>query len=266
MGRFKGKSVIVTGGAKGIGRSICLKFAAEGADVAIWDVDELASVDTAAEIKVLGRRALALRVDVGVRAEVEQAFARTIEAMPSVEVLVNNAAAISHGSILDLPEDAWDTVMRTNLKSAFLCSQQAARHWVAHNISGKIVNITSVDAEIVHTRFPHYCVAKAGLRSLTRTLALEFAPHNIRVNEVAPGFIAPGMASRITATPLWAERVGSFVPMGRHGCADEVASAVLFLSSDDASYITGAEIMVDGGHSLGAEDWILKQFYKAAAE
>ena len=231
MGRFAGKGVIVTGGARGIGRSIATSFAQEGAFVAIWDVDHPASVETAAEINRTGGAAIAVDVDVGSRIGVERALTRSLEAMHGVEILINNAAVINHGSILELTDDAWDTIMQTNLKGVFLCTQAVARHWVEEHVLGKIINVTSVDAAIVHVQFPHYCAAKAGVRSLTKASALELATHGIRVNEIAPGFIVPGMASNIVGHSAWGERVQSFAPLGRSGRADEIADAALFLAS-----------------------------------
>jgi NAD(P)-dependent dehydrogenase (short-subunit alcohol dehydrogenase family) len=248
------RGVVVTGGAGGIGRAVAAAFAADGAAVAIWDVDGVAADAAARELG-----AFAVEVDVGVRAQVERALASTLAELQTVDVLVNDAAIMIRGELLELPEEAWDDVLRTNLKSAFLCTQALGRHWVANGIAGAIVNVTSVDAAIQHTFFPHYCAAKAGLRSLTKATALALAPYGIRANEVAPGFTTPGMAARIVATPAWVERVDAFVPLGRSGSADEVAAAVLFLAGPGASYITAAELVVDGGHTIGAHDWVLRQ-------
>jgi NAD(P)-dependent dehydrogenase (short-subunit alcohol dehydrogenase family) len=259
MRRFADTGVVVTGGANGIGRVMSLAFAAEGATVVIWDIDELAAATVVAEIEGTGGRAVAITADVGRISDVERAFERTRAVDPAIQVLVNNAAVMIRAEFLDLLEQDWDTVMTTNLKSAFLCSQTVARHWVAQGIAGRIVNVSSVDAAVYHTHFPHYCVSKAGLRSLTRTTAVALAPFGIRVNEVAPGFTTPGMAAKVAAAPWWQERVESFVPLGRCGEAREVAAAALFLASDAATYITGAEIAVDGGHRLAAHDWILRQ-------
>jgi NAD(P)-dependent dehydrogenase (short-subunit alcohol dehydrogenase family) len=266
MRRFDGKAAIVTGGANGIGRAIALGFAAEGASVAIWDADLEAGAAVAAQVQEAGGRAVMIQADVGVRADVQAAFARTVAAMPEVQVLVNNAAVMIRGNFLDLLEEDWDTIFRTNLKSAFLCSQAIARRWIAQRVAGRIINVSSVDAALSHTLFPHYCAAKAGLRSLTKTTALALAPFGIRVNEVAPGFTVPGMASRITSAPWWPERARSFVPLGRAGRAEEVAAAALFLASDAAAYVTGTELVVDGAHSIGAHDWILRQATQSSGQ
>jgi glucose 1-dehydrogenase len=258
--RLQGKAAIVTGGAKGIGRAIALRFAAEGADVAIWDVDRAGAEETADEVRSAGRTALAVAVDVGKSDRVRAALADTLERMPDAGILVNNAGVSRRVPFLEMDEEAWDSILETNLKSAFLCTQAIARHWVARGIAGRIVNVSSVDAELPYPNNVHYCVSKAGVRMLTRSAALALAPHGITINDLAPGLTLTPLSRPVFEAARWQEGLPAKVPLNRVAQPEEMAAAALFLVSDEASYVTGTTLTVDGGHSLGAHNWIMQQF------
>ncbi len=243
---LQGKVAIVTGGSRGIGKGIAQRFAQEGARVAITARGAEALERVARGIEGAGGTALAIPGDAGLKADVEATFERVLSAWGSVDVLVNNAAwasPIAH--ILEMDEEHWDTVIRTNLKSVYLHSHRAANLMVDQGKPGCIINISSFAAARAHRYMAAYDASKGGMEAMTRTMAIDLAPFGIRVNVVGPGaihtdeFEALGEEARI--------RRSQTVPLGRVGYPEDIAGAVLFLASDDASYITGQVIYVDGG-------------------
>jgi 3-oxoacyl-[acyl-carrier protein] reductase len=244
--RLDGKVAIVTGGSRGIGKGIAERFAREGARVAITAIDGAPLAEAARGIAAAGGLILAVPGDVGIKADVEAMFERVLENWGTVDVLVNNAAwASPHAHILDMDEEHWDTVVRTNLKSIYLHCHRAANVMVDRGVRGAIVNISSFAAARSHRNMAAYDATKGGIEALSRAMALDLAPFGIRVNVVQPGaihteeFAAQG--------PEATARRGQGVPLGRVGYPEDVASAVLFLASDEASYITGQVLAVDGG-------------------
>jgi 3-oxoacyl-[acyl-carrier protein] reductase len=242
MGRLEGKVALVTGAGRGIGRAIARRYVAEGASVVIADIDEPGAVATAAE---LGGAALPVRCDVSSRAEVAHAFDVCIERFGTIDVLVNNAgitfAAVRH--VLEMDEAFWDFVQGTNLKGHFLCAHRAAREMVERG-SGVIINMSSGGASRAHRGMVAYDAAKGGIEAMTRSLALDLGPYGIRVVCLVPGMM---VESRETSDPGRIASVDATVPLGRAGLAADMAGPAVFAASDDAAYVTGSNIYVDGG-------------------
>lgn len=251
-----GRTAIVTGGAMGIGRGIVERLAEAGASVVIADADLEAAEATAGELAERHRSVLALYADVGDPDDAHRLVADAIGWRGRVDVLVNNAGIFPSKPVLDMVPDDFDRVIRTNLRGVFLCSREAALRMRGQGSGGRIINVTSVDA--LHPSavgLAHYDASKHGVWGFTKNLAIELAPHGIWVNAIAPGAVAtPGVAARQTSGAAGSvdpqamlEAFLAKIPMRRMGAPDDIARAALFLASDLASYITGAQIVVDGG-------------------
>jgi glucose 1-dehydrogenase len=247
MGLLDGKAAIVTGGARGIGLAVASRFVREGASVIIGDRDD-AGAEAA---RTLGPQCRFVRADVGEAADAVRLVDEARAAFGGVDVLVNNAGIIHAADFLDLAEADFDRVLRVNLKGSFLVGQAAARQMVAQVTAGRpagaIVNMSSINAAVAIPNQAPYCVSKGGLSQLTKVMSLALAPHGIRVNAIGPGSIMTPMMATIATDREAKRRVLSRTPLGRIGEAEEVASLAAFLASDDASYITGQVIYVDGG-------------------
>ncbi|MEX2671245.1 MAG: glucose 1-dehydrogenase [Phycisphaeraceae bacterium] len=266
MARFKGKKVLVTGGATGIGQAIAVRFAAEGADVAInWftQADEAkqteASVQEACQkVREQGCQDLLVQANVADEAEVQQMFQKVLEKWGRLDILINNAGIQIAEASESLTADNFDKVVAVNLRGAYLCSREALKHFLTRDGGGIILNNSSVHEIIPKPGFLGYAVSKGGMRSMTRTLALEYAGRDIRVNAVAPGAIVTPINRAWIDDPQKRGEVERNIPQGRAGTAEEVAGVFAFLASDDAAYITGQTIFVDGGLTLYPqfeEDW-----------
>jgi glucose 1-dehydrogenase len=251
--RLDGKRALVTGASSGIGRGIAAALAHAGADVAVnYRSDDAGADETAALVRDAGRECLVLQADVGDPAAVTDMFRRLDAAWGPPDILVNNAG---HGSAPRLVHETsweeWDRVMRSNLDGPFLCSGEAARRMVARGVGGRIVNITSVHEEACNVpEDGPYCVAKGGLRNLTRAMALELGPHGITVNAVAPGMILTPMNQRALDDEAYLAEAEALIPVRRAGTPDDIAAMVVFLCSDHASYCLGGTYLVDGGWML----------------
>lgn len=244
--RLEGKVAIVTGASRGIGRGIADRFAREGARLVITARGAESLERAAAEIRAAGGEVLAVPGDGGLRADVERTLAQTLEAYGRLDVVVNNAAWASPvAHILEMSEAHWDEVIRSNLKSLYLYCHGAANIMVDLGIRGSLVNISSFAAERSHRYMAAYDATKGGLESFTRAIAIDLAPFGIRVNTVGPGAIHT--EHHEADGPEAKARRGQVVPLGRVGEPADVAGAVAFLASDDAAYITGQKIYVDGG-------------------
>lgn len=239
-----GRKAIVTGGGRGIGRAICMKLAALGADVAVVDILMEEAEGVAGEVGALGRKAVAISCDISSGEAVQQMFEKVVADLGGCDILVNNAGITRDNLIARMADDEWDKVIEVNLKGAFNCSRVAAKHFMRQR-SGKIVNMSSVVGIMGNAGQVNYSASKAGLIGMTKSLAKELASRGVTVNAVAPGFIDTEMTRSLPEKAR--ESLTSVIPLKRLGEAEDVAGLVAFLVSDAAGYITGQVIKIDGG-------------------
>jgi glucose 1-dehydrogenase len=245
---LRDKVAIVTGASSGIGRAIALGFAREGAAVAVnyaRNVDGAES--TVKEIESDGGRALTVQADISKPEEVKTLIERTVREFRRLDVMVNNAGVEHKVPFLETPLEVWEEVIAVNLTGPWLGCQEAARQMMEQDGPGRIINLSSVHEDLPMPTNSPYCAAKGGLRMLMRTIAVELAPHNITVNNIAPGAIETPMDAPLEEHPRQMEELLSEIPLGRMGKPEEVASLALYLASDASAYVTGSTFFVDGG-------------------
>jgi 3-oxoacyl-[acyl-carrier protein] reductase len=246
-GRLEGKAALITGAGQNIGRAMAERFAAEGSRVAVVDLDGSRATAVADGINAAGGQAIALAVDVSDEAAVTAMVERVVADLGGLDILVNNVAATVNKGLLDTTLEEWDRVHAVTLRSTFLCSRQGAAAMVAAGRGGAIVNVASTSGQRgIRNKFA-YAVAKSGIYNLTRAAAMELAPHRIRVNTLTPTQTGSpvGMADEAFSADRAGEAKG--IPIGRFGQPADQASAALFLASDEAGFITGADLVCDGG-------------------
>lgn len=250
--RLDGSVALVTGGARGIGRGICERLAQAGATVVVADIDGAAAERAAHEIREEGGAAEARQLDVADEGEVHEIVAACEEDHGGLDVLVNNAGIFPFAPMLEMEADLFDRVIAVNLRGVYLCTRHAARAMIAAGRGGSIVTITSIDA--LHPSMvglAHYDASKHGAWGFTKNVALELAPHGIRVNAIAPGAIStPGLAKVQGDDPTVLDAFLATLPMHRMGESDDIATVTLFLVSPMAAYMTGSQVVVDGGALL----------------
>ncbi|CAN5614297.1 SDR family oxidoreductase [soil metagenome] len=252
-----GRTALVTGASRGLGRAIALRLAEAGASVAVnyHDPGQLEldrnNVEDAAEVVATiasnGGRAVAVEADVSNQAAVDRMVADTVRAFGALDILVNNAGICPFHEFLDMPLKLWQKVMDVNLTGVFLCSQSAARQMVDQGNGGRIISISSISAMVGGGRQTHYTPTKAGVHSLMQSLAIVLGPHGITCNSVAPGAVATDINKEDFAETGKLEYFKTRVPVGRVGASDDIAGPVVFLATDAARYVNGAQLLVDGG-------------------
>jgi NAD(P)-dependent dehydrogenase (short-subunit alcohol dehydrogenase family) len=247
--RLKGKRALVTGANGGICSAIALGLAREGALVALHSRSADAALELRNEIVENGGVAEIISGDVSVGAQAESMVARTVELFGGIDILVNNAGIMSTASFLDMPESEWRRVIDTNLTGYFLVGQAAARRMTAAG-SGAIVNVSSTRQTQSWPGSLAYASSKGGIAMLTRSMALELAPLGVRVNSIAPGTFVTNLNRQYAEDPQFKSKRVATIPVGRYGETDEVVGAVIYLASDEASFVVGASLVIDGGQTL----------------
>jgi len=248
--RFAGRTAIVTGAGRGMGRAVALALAKEGAAVVVAELDRPFAEQVAGEIEAAGGKAKAIAVDIASVEDVRRLFKDTVDAYGGLDILVNNAGIGIPKPLVEYTEKDWDKQLAVNLKGMFFATQEAAKLMIPKR-KGKIVNFAST-AAFVSSSTPEtaYDISKGGVRQLTISVAAELAPHNINVNAVAPGTIMTELTLRVLDTEEKMARASAKIPLGRLGTPEDMVGPVLFLCSSDADYVTGHVLVVDGGWLL----------------
>ena len=249
MQNLKNKVALITGARQGMGKSDAIALAKQGVKVVVTDINQADCQKVVDEIKNSGGEAIALRLDVSDKSEVDSVVAKIVKKFGQLDILINNAGICQFKPFLELSEKDWDRTIDINLKGEFLCAQAAARI-MKEQKGGTIVNIASVAMGQQGVGIPniaHYCASKGGIAAMTEALAVELAPFNIRVNAIAPGMIETPMIDVVKSDPKTLEAMLQRVPLKRVGRPEEVSELVVFLASDSSSYITGAVVVIDGG-------------------
>ena len=247
MRRFENQVAIVTGAASGIGAATARRLGAEGASVLAADRNLAGAEATAEAIRAAGGTATACEVDVTQRKQVEAMLAAAVAAYGRVDVLANIAGIARGEPFLETTDEWWDKTLAVNLTGVFYCSQVVARHMVEKQIAGRIVNLASTNGLVGEANLTHYNASKFGVVGMTMTMAIDLAPYNIRVNSVCPGLIETPLTKKSVDNPEWVKGYLPKIPMNRFGKPEEVAAAVAYLASTDSGFITGHQLVIDGG-------------------
>jgi NAD(P)-dependent dehydrogenase (short-subunit alcohol dehydrogenase family) len=251
-----GKVAIVTGGSSGIGKAIVKTYLDHGAKVMIVDVDEEGLQETEKELAKFKENVLLVKGDVTKVEDVRKAVDETVKKWTQIDVLVNNAGVGTISSLIEMTEEEWDYVLDINLKGMFLFTREVAKVMIEQK-EGCVINLSSINEEVPLAGEIHYCVSKGGVKMLTRAVALELAPYNIRVNAIAPGMTDTALTEEILVIPELEGAVLHQIPLGRIGRPKDIAKVAVFLASDYASWVTGSTICVDGGmHLIGEESYL----------
>jgi 3-oxoacyl-[acyl-carrier protein] reductase len=250
--KLKDKIAIVTGGGSGIGRGIALAYAREGADVAVIDINEAGARETVAGIEAAGRKGLAIRTDVGDPAQIAVMVDAVVKAFGRIDILVNVAGVMNAYTLLDTTLAQWDQTLDVNLRGTFFCMQAVARVMVAQG-QGTIINTSSILGVNARPKRAAYCASKAGINLITQCAAMELGPKGIRVNAIAPGSIETPLVLQAPITPEALAKKVAAIPLQRRGDPADLTGPAVFLASDDARYVTGDILTVDGGMTAGIE-------------
>jgi glucose 1-dehydrogenase len=246
--KLTGKRALVTGSNQGIGQAIAIRLAEEGADVVIDYVTHPETADQTVEsIKKLGRRSVAIEGDLGKVGDVQGMIQKAVEAFGEIDILVNNAGVERNAPFWEVSEADYDFVLNINLKGAFFATQAFVQHRMAVKGPGKVINVSSVHEELPFPHFTSYCMSKGGMKMMMRNLSIELAPLGITINNIAPGAIETPINTKLLNDPVKLNALLANIPLARLGKTSDVAGVAAFLASDDANYINGATIVVDGG-------------------
>ena len=249
--RLKDRVAVVTGSSRSIGRAIALGYGAEGAKVVVNYVSDRDAADSAvAEIQAMGSEAIAVQADTSSSSDVAGLMSAAVDRFGRIDILVNNAGILIRTPFLEIEESEWDRILEVNLKGFFLCSQAAAKQMVSQGDGGVIINMSSAGDTLAGRDLTHYCVAKGGVRMLTRQLASELAPHKIRANAIAPGLIETDLNREDLAEPEFRNYRLSMIPLGIIGVPEDIVGAAVFLASEDSRMATGSTIYLDAGQTI----------------
>ncbi len=248
MGKFNNKTVLITGSGRGIGRAIAVKFAQEGANVVVNDLhDDDNAKETIKQVEATGAKAIFLQADISKVENVQTLVTQAIAAFGQLDILINNAGVEIHAPFWEVTEQQYDIVMNVNLKGMFFLTQAFVQYLKTNNRPGVIVNNSSVHEELPFPNFTAYCASKGAMQMVMRNLAVELAPLNIRINNVAPGAIRTPINADLLSKPELLAPLQNNISMHRLGEPEDVANVMAFLASDDAKYVTGSTYTVDGG-------------------
>jgi glucose 1-dehydrogenase len=248
MGKLEGKVALVTGSSQGIGAAIAVRLAQEGADIVInYHSHPEEADDVKQQVVAAGRKAIAVGADLGNVASVNQLIADSVTGLGKIDLLVNNAGVEKNASFWDVTEKDYDLVLNTNLKGPFFCTQAFVKHLQSRKSPGKIINISSVHEDLPFPHFTSYCASKGGVKMMMRNLSIELAPFGITINNIAPGAIETPINTKLLNDPAKLKALLDNIPLARLGKPSDVASAVAFLASSEADYITGTTLVIDGG-------------------
>jgi NAD(P)-dependent dehydrogenase (short-subunit alcohol dehydrogenase family) len=249
--RLKDKTAIVTGGSSGIGQAACILLARDGADVAvIYNGNSKGAKETVSKVEAEGRQGLAIKTDVSKKSEIQTMVNRVVDEFGHIDVLINNAGILESIKILDLTEEQWRKSLGVMLDGVFFVAQAVGRHMVEKGINGVIVNTASLCSFIAFEGSATYCASKAGVHLLTKVMAIEWAKYGIRVNCISPGYVDTPMVKDYMADPATRTAWLSEIPMGRFAQPEDIAKMMVVLATDEASYVTGTNLVVDGGRMV----------------
>jgi len=249
MFNLKGEVAIVTGAGQGLGKEMALALAEVGADVTVADLNLDTAKTTAAAVRRLGRKAIAIKADVTKINDVKRMTQRTLRSFGKIDILVNNAGVVNNYPAEKLSTRQWDKIMEVNVKGVFLCCREVGKVMIRQK-KGNIINIASMSGLVANRPQPqaHYNASKAAITMFTKSLAAEWAPYNIRVNAISPGYMGTAMVKRVL--PKYGKHWMPLIPMGRIGQPEEIKGPVVFLASEASSYVTGAVLVMDGGYTV----------------